>query len=94
MRGNSHVQFLGGSSSERMGGYPTAVRGLRARTAQCFACRHKLLADTQKRAVFLGLVAKNHTFGPKPAFIRRIFARLPVLRCLPSPEIFAGSGAP
>jgi len=47
MRGNSHVQFLGGPSSARMGGYPTAVSGLRARAARCFACRHKLLADTQ-----------------------------------------------
>jgi len=47
MRGNSHVQFLGGPSSERMGGYPTAASGLRDRAARCIACRHKLLADTQ-----------------------------------------------
>ena len=60
MRGNSHVQFLGGPSSERKGGYPTA-----ALRRPSLMCRHKL-----RRAQRRGPSATCPGF----ARFRRIFA--------------------
>jgi hypothetical protein len=63
MRGNSHVQFLGGRPSERMGGYPTAASGLQPRGGSCIAGRHKRFADPHFDPFALGLMAissRNH----------------------------------